>query len=101
MAKSRKFVYFFGGGKAEGSASMKDASIVKLFCTESLQVIAQKAMVLQKNLGLSRAAPEAFHRKDTPVDGKRGEDLFGILIKIEAGEWCGQAELAMFIVGAG
>jgi alkylation response protein AidB-like acyl-CoA dehydrogenase len=35
-----------------GLASMKDASIVKLFCTESLQRIVQKAMTIQKNLGL-------------------------------------------------
>jgi butyryl-CoA dehydrogenase len=35
-----------------GLASMKDASIVKLFCTESLQGIVQKAMTIQKNLGL-------------------------------------------------
>jgi butyryl-CoA dehydrogenase len=33
-------------------ASMKDASIVKLFCTESLQKIVQKAMAIQKNAGL-------------------------------------------------
>jgi len=36
----------------QGLASMKDASIVKLFCTESLQRIVQKAMEIQKNAGL-------------------------------------------------
>jgi len=35
-----------------GIASMKDAAIVKLFCTESLQRIVQKAMAIQKNIGL-------------------------------------------------
>ena len=34
-----------------GTASMKDASIVKLFCTESVQQIVQKAMALQKRAG--------------------------------------------------
>jgi butyryl-CoA dehydrogenase len=33
-------------------ASMKDASIVKLFCSESVQTIVQKAMTIQKNAGL-------------------------------------------------
>jgi butyryl-CoA dehydrogenase len=33
-------------------ASMKDASIVKLFCSESVQTIVQKAMAIQKNAGL-------------------------------------------------
>src|SRR4030066_1600646 len=36
----------------QGLATMKDASIVKLFCTESLQRIVQKAMAIQKNIGL-------------------------------------------------
>jgi alkylation response protein AidB-like acyl-CoA dehydrogenase len=35
-----------------GLASMKDASIVKLFCSESVQRIVQKAMAIQKNAGL-------------------------------------------------
>jgi butyryl-CoA dehydrogenase len=35
-----------------GIATMKDASIVKLFCTESLQKIVQKAMAIQKSAGL-------------------------------------------------
>lgn len=35
-----------------GIASMKDASIVKLFCTESVQRIVQKAIAIQKNLGM-------------------------------------------------
>ena len=41
-----------------GLASMKDASIVKLFCSESVQSIVQKAMAIQKNAGL---------RMDNPV----------------------------------
>jgi acyl-CoA dehydrogenase len=41
-----------------GFASMKDASIVKLFCTESLQKVVQKAMAIQKSAGL---------RMDNPV----------------------------------
>jgi alkylation response protein AidB-like acyl-CoA dehydrogenase len=41
----------------QGLASMKDASIVKLFCTESLQRIVQKAMAIQKNIGLMMENP--------------------------------------------
>jgi len=37
---------------------MKDASIVKLFCSESVQAIVQKAMAIQKSAGL---------RMDNPV----------------------------------
>ena len=40
-----------------GLATMKDASIVKLFCTESLQRIVQKAMAIQKNIGLMMENP--------------------------------------------
>ena len=40
-----------------GLASMKDASIVKLFCTESIQKIVQKAMTIQKNMGLMMENP--------------------------------------------
>ena len=36
----------------QGLATMKDASIVKLFCSESVQSIVQKAMAIQKNAGL-------------------------------------------------
>jgi len=36
----------------QGMASMKDASVVKLFCTESIQRIVQKAIAIQKNIGL-------------------------------------------------
>lgn len=36
----------------QGLASMKDASVVKLFCSESVQTIVQKAMLLQKNFGV-------------------------------------------------
>jgi alkylation response protein AidB-like acyl-CoA dehydrogenase len=41
----------------QGMASMKDASVVKLFCTESIQRIVQKAMAIQKNLGLAMENP--------------------------------------------
>jgi alkylation response protein AidB-like acyl-CoA dehydrogenase len=41
----------------QGLATMKDASIVKLFCTDSLQEIGQKAMTLQKNLGIVMGNP--------------------------------------------
>lgn len=36
----------------QGLASMKDASVVKLFCSESVQTIVQKAMLIQKNFGV-------------------------------------------------
>ncbi len=38
-------------------ASMKDASVVKLFCSESVQTILQKVMAIQKNLGLTADNP--------------------------------------------
>jgi butyryl-CoA dehydrogenase len=41
----------------QGIASMKDASIVKLFCTESIQRIVQKAMAIQKNTGMMMENP--------------------------------------------
>lgn len=41
----------------QGMASMKDASVVKLFCTESIQEIVQKAMAIQKNMGLMMESP--------------------------------------------
>ena len=41
----------------QGLASMKDASVVKLFCTESIQRIVQKAMAVQKNIGLMMENP--------------------------------------------
>jgi alkylation response protein AidB-like acyl-CoA dehydrogenase len=41
----------------QGIASMKDASIVKLFCSESVQGIVQKAMAIQKNAGLMMDNP--------------------------------------------
>ncbi len=41
-----------------GLATMKDASVVKLFCSESVQRIIQKAMSIQKSAGL---------RSDNPV----------------------------------
>jgi len=41
----------------QGMATMKDASIVKLFCTESVQKIVQKAMAIQKNAGLIMESP--------------------------------------------
>jgi len=42
----------------QGLATMKDASVVKLFCSESVQSIVQKATSIQKNAGL---------RSDNPV----------------------------------
>jgi alkylation response protein AidB-like acyl-CoA dehydrogenase len=41
----------------KGLATMKDASVVKLFCTESLQKIVQKAMSIEKNAGLMMDNP--------------------------------------------
>lgn len=41
----------------KGLATMKDASMVKLFCTESLQNILKKTMALQKEAGLSVKNP--------------------------------------------
>ena len=41
----------------QSTATMKDASIVKLFCTESVQKIVQKAMAIQKNAGLIMENP--------------------------------------------
>jgi butyryl-CoA dehydrogenase len=41
----------------QGVATMKDASIVKLFCTETLQRIVQKAMMIQKSAGLMMGNP--------------------------------------------
>jgi butyryl-CoA dehydrogenase len=40
-----------------GFATMKDASVVKLFCTESLQKIIEKAMSIQKSAGLMMENP--------------------------------------------
>jgi butyryl-CoA dehydrogenase len=42
----------------QGLATMKDASVVKLFCSEAVQSIVQKAMAIQKDSGL---------RVDNPV----------------------------------
>jgi len=41
----------------QGKASMKDASVVKLFCTESVQQIVEKAVALQKRAGLVKENP--------------------------------------------
>jgi acyl-CoA dehydrogenase len=41
----------------QGIASMKDASIVKLFCSESVQTIVQKAMAIQKNMAMMMEHP--------------------------------------------
>lgn len=41
----------------QGLASMRDASVVKLFCTESVQQIVSKAMSLQKQKGLALDNP--------------------------------------------
>ena len=47
-----------------GVATMKDASIVKLFCTESLQRIVQKAMMIQKSAGLMMENPAQRFLRD-------------------------------------
>ncbi|NWF91891.1 MAG: acyl-CoA dehydrogenase family protein [Syntrophaceae bacterium] len=41
----------------QGIATMKDASMVKLFCSESVQKIVQKAMAIQKAAGLLMENP--------------------------------------------
>jgi alkylation response protein AidB-like acyl-CoA dehydrogenase len=48
----------------QGLVTMKDASIVKLFCTDSLQKIVQKATALQKSLGLSMENPVQRYLRD-------------------------------------
>jgi alkylation response protein AidB-like acyl-CoA dehydrogenase len=48
----------------QGVVTMKDASIVKLFCTDSLQKIVQKVMSLQKSLGLSMGNPVQRYLRD-------------------------------------
>lgn len=45
-------------------ATMKDASIVKLFCTESLQKILKKSMALQKDSGLIERNPIQRYLRD-------------------------------------
>jgi alkylation response protein AidB-like acyl-CoA dehydrogenase len=41
----------------QGLATRKDASVVKLFCSETVQSIIQKAMTIQKNAGLTMDNP--------------------------------------------
>jgi acyl-CoA dehydrogenase len=41
----------------QGMATMRDASIVKLFCSETVQGIIQKAMAIQKDAGLMMDNP--------------------------------------------
>jgi alkylation response protein AidB-like acyl-CoA dehydrogenase len=48
----------------QGIATMKDASIVKLFRTDSLQKIVQKAMALQKSAGLMMENPAQRYLRD-------------------------------------
>jgi alkylation response protein AidB-like acyl-CoA dehydrogenase len=48
----------------QGLASMKDASIVKLFCTESLQRVVQKAVEIQKEGGLMMDNPVQRYLRD-------------------------------------
>ncbi len=48
----------------QGLASMKDASIVKLFCSESVQAIVQKAMAIQKSAGLMMDNPVQRYLRD-------------------------------------
>lgn len=47
-----------------GLASMKDASIVKLFCSETVQSIIKKAMTIQKNAGLMMDNPAQRFLRD-------------------------------------
>ena len=59
MLEAMRYMTFRGAWLFDqGLASMKDASVVKLFCSESVQGIIQKAMTLQKNYGM---------RMDNPV----------------------------------
>lgn len=48
----------------QGRASMKDASIVKLFCTETLQRIVTKAIEIQKEAGLRTDNPIQRYLRD-------------------------------------
>ncbi len=48
----------------QGMASMKDASIVKLFCTETLQKIVMKAIEIQKEAGLRTDNPIQRYFRD-------------------------------------
>ena len=48
----------------QGVATMKNASIVKLFCTDSIQKIVQKVMALQKSFGLSMGNPAQRYLRD-------------------------------------
>jgi len=41
----------------QGMATMRDASIVKLFCSETVQSVIQKAMAIQKDAGLMMDNP--------------------------------------------
>mgnify|MGYP001568036388 CR=1 FL=1 len=47
-----------------GLATMKDASVVKLFCTESLQKIIEKAMSIQRSAGLMMENPMQRYLRD-------------------------------------
>ena len=69
----------------QGLASMKDASIVKLFCSETVQSIVQKAMTLQKSSGLTMDNPVQRFL----VDGR--------LSKIPEGT----SEIQHFVIAAG
>ncbi len=48
----------------QGTASMKDASVVKLFCTEALQKIVQKSLEVQKEAGLRMDNPVQRYLRD-------------------------------------
>jgi acyl-CoA dehydrogenase len=48
----------------QGLGTMKDASIVKLFCTESLERIVQKAVEIQKAAGLMMENPVQRYLRD-------------------------------------
>jgi alkylation response protein AidB-like acyl-CoA dehydrogenase len=58
MIEVMRYVTFRGAWLFdEGIASMKEASVVKLFCTETLQKIVQQAMAIQESAGLMTQNP--------------------------------------------
>jgi len=48
----------------QGLSSMKDASVVKLFCTEALEKIVQQAVALQKEAGVGMENPVQRYLRD-------------------------------------
>lgn len=65
MLEAMRYMTFRGAWLFDqGLASMKDASVVKLFCSESVQGIIQKAVSLQKNYGLRMDNPVQRYLRD-------------------------------------